>query len=145
MYTLFIKCPHNGDFYRQLTAADINFEIIRPLVAKYSSLHNLATVYACFVVRSNFLRLSDESLAHANLNNSRAMLCELLAMKFMRHFASHIELVAVLTHSWNPLAGAPHQVVSAMKRGPSMDNDLELDESTSALEVCLPSDLSEGH
>ena len=64
------------------------------------------------------------------------MLCELLAVKFMRHFASHIELVAVLTHSWSPLAGAPHQVVSGLKRGPSMGDDYELDESTSALEVC---------
>lgn len=64
------------------------------------------------------------------------MLCELLAMKFMRHFSSHIELVAVLTHSWSPLAGAPHQVVDQIKDGLPMDDKYELDESASALEVC---------
>ncbi|KAF8529803.1 hypothetical protein JB92DRAFT_2859750 [Gautieria morchelliformis] len=123
--------------WEQLTASDINFTIIRPLVLKYSSLNNLATVYACLVVRSNFLRLSDESLAHANLNTSRAMMCELLAMKFMRHFSNHIELVAILTHSWSPLAGAPHQVVSDIQNGLSRDHGYGLDESTSALEMAI--------
>ncbi|KAF8518239.1 hypothetical protein JB92DRAFT_2903943 [Gautieria morchelliformis] len=128
---------HSIDFYRQLTASDINFTIIRPLVLKYSSLNNLATVYACLVVRSNFLHLSDESLAHANLNTSRAMMCELLATKIMRHFSSYIELVAILTHSWSPLAGAPHQVVSDIQNGLSMDHGCVLDEPTSALEMAI--------
>lgn len=124
------------DLSRQLTASDINFTIIRPLVLKYSSLNNLATVYSCLVVRGNFLRLSDESLVHANLNTSRAMLCELLAIKFMRHTSSHFELAAILTHSWNPLVGAPHQVMTKIKSRRYGHDGYETDELTSALEVC---------
>ncbi|KAF8591195.1 hypothetical protein K439DRAFT_1650959 [Ramaria rubella] len=122
----------------QLTASDVNFTIFRPLTMKYSSLKNLATVYACLVVRSHFLRLSDDSLANANLNNSRAMMCELLAIKMLRHFANnYIELVAVLTHSWDPLASAPRQVMGAVKKAMSLDDGDEICESTSALEMAI--------
>lgn len=131
-------CSQVNLIFRQLTASDVNFAILRPLVMKYAALHNLAIVYSCLVVRSHFLRLSDENLAHSNLNNSRAMLCELLAIKFLRHFASnHIQLVAVLTHSWNPLAGAPAQTVDQIKKVLSMKISDELNESSSALEVWL--------
>ena len=68
---------------------------------------------------------------------ARAMACEILAMKILRHFASSpIELASVLTTSWSPIAGAPEEVVgevrSVLGRG---EEDVE--DPTSALEVCL--------
>jgi len=65
------------------------------------------------------------------------MMCELLAIKLLRHFASNnIELVAVLTHSWSPLAGAPHQVIAEIKQAVGIDDKADIDdEPTSALEV----------
>lgn len=53
----------------------------------------------------------------------------------LRHFARNpIELVAVLTINWNPLAGAPPEVTTAVrKRLGSRDDDL--DEPASAIEV----------
>jgi hypothetical protein len=66
------------------------------------------------------------------------MMCEFLAIKFLRHFASNkIELAAVLTHSWNPLSGAPHQIAKQIKAAISLKNDEEITQLTSALEVCL--------
>ncbi|KAF8525897.1 receptor-activated Ca2+-permeable cation channel [Hysterangium stoloniferum] len=125
----------------QLTASDVHFSIIKPLVEKYAGLKNLALVYSCLVVRSHFLRMAEDSLAHFNLNNSRAMTCELLAIKFIRYFASNkIELVAVLTHSWNPLSGAPRQVVEQVKKVVSLKTNEEITQLTSALEMAISTD-----
>ena len=64
-------------------------------------------------------------------------MCELLAMKILRSFAyNHLELVAVLTTSWNPIAGAPPDVVAEVQRTLG-GRDRSLDDPTSALEVCL--------
>ncbi|KAL1668321.1 hypothetical protein GGF50DRAFT_96767 [Schizophyllum commune] len=99
-----------------LTASDVNFTIVRPIVLKYARLKNLAVVYACLVVRSYFLGESEVNLAYAGVMTSRAMLCEILAMKLQSHFASnHIELVAVLTTTWSPLAGASNAVIDQVR------------------------------
>jgi hypothetical protein len=119
----------------QLTASDINFAIIRPIVFKYARLRNLAIVYACLVVRSHFLSLAESDLAHANVMASRAMMCELLAMKLLRHFANdQLSLVAVLATSWNPMTGAPANVVNEVKDALGGDDE-NLDDPSSALEV----------
>ncbi|KAL1724237.1 hypothetical protein EV715DRAFT_244703 [Schizophyllum commune] len=102
--------------WEQLTASDVNFTIVRPIVLKYARLKNLAVVYACLVVRSYFLGESEVNLAYAGVMTSRAMLCEILAMKLQSHFASnHIELVAVLTTTWSPLAGASNAVIDQVR------------------------------
>ncbi|KAI0822545.1 hypothetical protein BC628DRAFT_1327164 [Trametes gibbosa] len=101
---------------RQLTASDINFAIIRPLVFKYARLENLAVVYACFVVRSHFLSEAEDNLAYSGVLLSRASVCEILAMKLLGTFASsQLRVATVLTASWNPLAGAPDEIVSDVK------------------------------
>jgi len=47
---------------------------------------------------------------------SRATLCEILALKLLTHFASSkIQLAAVLTTLWSPLAGAPADVIEEVK------------------------------
>ena len=116
--------------YRQLTASDINFAIVRPLVFKYAKLANLATTYACLVVRSHFITLADSDLAHANVMASRAMLCEILAMKLVRHFASdQLILAAVLTTSWSPIAGAPLEVIADVRSALGGDEE-DMDEAT---------------
>lgn len=74
--------------WEQLTASDINFAIVRPLVTKYAKLRNMAIVYACMVVRSYFLAQSGSDLAHAGVMYSRATLCEIMALKLLSHFAS---------------------------------------------------------
>ncbi|KAG6833377.1 hypothetical protein H0H87_007994 [Tephrocybe sp. NHM501043] len=90
--------------------------IVRPIVQKYARLKNMATVYACLVVRSYFLSACEVDLAYAGVMYSRAMLCEILAMKLLSHFASNdIQLVAVLTTPWNPLAGATSEIVDQVR------------------------------
>lgn len=104
-------------------------------MVKYARLKNMAVVFACLVVRSYFLAESETDLAYAGVMLSRASLCELLAMKLLSHFASHhIQLVAVLTTSWNPLAGASRAVVEELKQILGAYED-DLDSPQSALEV----------
>lgn len=124
----------------QLTATDINHITVRPLVRKYERIDNLATVYACFVVRSRFLAQAAKSLAHANTMMTRADLCELLAIKLMRQHHEEdrrgFALATALTTSWRPTAGAPSEVVAEVQDAVG-GNEEDLEDPNSALEVCL--------
>ncbi|KAJ7716736.1 receptor-activated Ca2+-permeable cation channel [Mycena maculata] len=120
----------------QLTDSALNFSVVRPLVLKYAKLKNMAVVYACLVVRAYFLEESDGNLAYAGVMLSRATLCEILAMKLLSHFASnHIELVAVLTTSWSPLAGAPPEAVEEVKQ--VLGSNANVNDAESALEMAI--------
>ncbi|KAJ7574426.1 receptor-activated Ca2+-permeable cation channel [Mycena floridula] len=120
--TVTIDSPLTWD---QLTASDVNFAVVRPLVFKYARIKNMAIVYACLVVRSYFQRqahlafhklLLMADMAFAGVNASRANLCEILAMKLLGYFASnYIQLTAVLTTSWSPLAGASNTIVEEVR------------------------------
>jgi hypothetical protein len=121
--------------YRQLMASDINFAVVRPLVTKYAKLRNMAVVYACMVVRSYFLAQSASDLAHAGVMYSRATLCEIMALKLLSHFASSkIQLVAVLTTLWCPLAGAPDDVIEEVKYSIGGEDE-DVDDPQCAIEV----------
>jgi len=89
-------------------------------------------------VRSYFLAESDLDLAYSGVMQSRATLCEILAMKLLNRFASnHIMLVAVLTTRWNPLAGATYDIVDQVKIALGHEDDEDdMDSPHSALEVC---------
>ncbi|PPQ91007.1 hypothetical protein CVT25_013932 [Psilocybe cyanescens] len=121
----------------QLTAADINFSIVRPIVNKYARLRNMAVVYACLVVRSYFLSESESDLAFSGVMTARANLCEILAMKLLSRFAhNYIQLVAVLTTTWNPLVGASSSVVEDVKQALNAHDD-DMDSAQSAIEMAI--------
>ncbi|KAA1467684.1 hypothetical protein DENSPDRAFT_813509 [Dentipellis sp. KUC8613] len=122
----------------QLTASDINFAIVRPLVFKYARLQNPSVVYAALVVRSHFLAAAEDDLAYSGVSLSRACLCEILAMKLVNHFANNqLQLVSVLTTSWSPLAGAPETVVHDVHSILGGSDDDEMDDPQSALEMAI--------
>jgi hypothetical protein len=94
----------------------------------------MAVVYACLVVRSYFLAQSETNLAVTALMQSRASLCELLAIKLLNRFASnHMTLVAVLCTAWSPLAGATPQVMQDVKI--AIHSVLGLETAQTAIEV----------
>ncbi|KAJ7104262.1 receptor-activated Ca2+-permeable cation channel [Mycena belliarum] len=131
-----VKTIDSALSWDQLTASDINFSIVRPIVLKYAKLTNMAVVYACLVNRAYFLEESENDLAYAGVMLSRATLCEILAMKLLSHFASnHITLVAVLTTSWSPLAGASPEVVEQVKQ--LLGSNANVNDAQSALEVAI--------
>ncbi|GJE99919.1 hypothetical protein PsYK624_161940 [Phanerochaete sordida] len=121
----------------QLTASDINFAVVRPLVFKYAKLENMAVVYACFVVRSHFLGEAAAHLAYSGVMLARAHVCELLAMKLLARFSTNeLQLAATLTASWNPLAGAPPEVVHDVREAVGRDDE-RLSEPQCALEMAI--------
>ncbi|KAF9514620.1 hypothetical protein BS47DRAFT_1294946 [Hydnum rufescens UP504] len=123
--------------WSQLTTPEINFTVVRPLVLKYAKAHNPAVVYAMLVVRSHFQSLAENNLAFTGIIQTRASLCELLAVKLLRHFtSSQVELTTVLTHPWSPLQSAPDRVVEQVKIIVG-DNPAYLDEAASVLEVAI--------
>lgn len=120
----------------QLTASDVNFAVIRPLVFKYARLKNPAVVYACLVVRSRFLSLAGEDMAYTGVMLARADMCEILAMKLLNRFSSSkIQLTSVLMTSWDPLAGAPEHVLDEVKTFLGGGDDDEISNPQCALEV----------
>jgi hypothetical protein len=95
----------------------------------------MAIVYACLVVRQNFLNACEDDMAYAGVNLSRATLCEILAMKLLSHWASdYIQLVAVLTTSFSPLAGANPGLIEEVRVVLGGDEDA-VNHPQSALEV----------
>jgi hypothetical protein len=67
---------------------------------------------------------------------TRANLCEILAIKLLSRFATnYIELIAVLTTTWNPLAGATQDVVNQVKQALNAHDD-DIAHAQSAVEVC---------
>lgn len=94
-------------------------------------------VFACFVVRAHFLNESEDNLAYASLKLSQASMCELLAIKLLRHFStSPLQLVATLTLNWNPVAGASTAAVRAIKYEMNAEDD-DLAEPASAIELAI--------
>ncbi|KAG2035862.1 hypothetical protein BDR03DRAFT_1092852 [Suillus americanus] len=123
--------------WEQLTASDVNFAIVRPLVTKYAKLRNMAIVYACMVIRSYFLAQSGSDLVHAGVMYSRATLCEIMALKLLSHFASSkIQLVAVLTTLWCPLTGAPDDVIEEVKYAIGGEHEY-VDDPQCAIEMAI--------
>jgi hypothetical protein len=97
----------------------------------------MAVVYACLVVRSHFISESGVDIAYSGVMMSRANLCEVLAMKLLTRFSSDkIQLTAVLTASWNPLAGAPVGVLAEIREALGGYRD-DFEDPQSALEVCV--------
>lgn len=114
----------------------MNFALVRPLVFKYARPRNPAIVYVCLVVREHFIAVAEDDLAFSGLSFSRAILCEILAMKLVHHFATNqIELVSVLTTTWSPLAGASNDVIEDVKSILGGKDDSSMDDLQSALEV----------
>ncbi|KDQ08719.1 hypothetical protein BOTBODRAFT_37715 [Botryobasidium botryosum FD-172 SS1] len=122
--------------WEQMNAPEINFTLVRPTEDKYTHLDNIAVVHGFLLTRQHFLNCAHGEVAFRSLRLSRAIFCELLAMKMARYFASksQLDLLTCLTTSWNPLQGAPPSVVQEIKRA-SGEHDPEL--SMSALEVAV--------
>ncbi|KAG8886401.1 hypothetical protein FRB97_004936 [Tulasnella sp. 331] len=120
--------------WEQLNAPEINFSIVKPLVAMYARIHNKAVIYAFLVVRSHYMTSADEDLAFANMFMARAAFCELMAMKLLREFPN-FDLVVVCTTPWNALQGATDEMLQSIRKEVG-DDDMKAD-PMSALEVAI--------
>ncbi|PWN29012.1 hypothetical protein BDZ90DRAFT_231015 [Jaminaea rosea] len=126
-----------GLTWEELTGHELNFAVVRPLARKYSKLHSPAILYAFLVTRIYFLREADRDLAYQSVNQARASLCEILAIKLLRTFASDgLDLVTALSAPFWPFAGADEDVMSNVHRRGYAEKD-PLNESTSTLQLAI--------
>lgn len=68
-----------------LFSPEIQFAIIQPLEASFAEMDDPSIVYVLLLVRLQYIRERDSTLASSSLNETRAHLCELLAIKLLRH------------------------------------------------------------
>ncbi|KIM44732.1 hypothetical protein M413DRAFT_442685 [Hebeloma cylindrosporum] len=110
---------------KTLTAPDLTYTLVRPLVDKYNTIQregNLSVVFCCLINQVNFTR--DDNLATQTLSRSRAHLCEILATRVFRANANNLlKLTMALTTSWPVYSGADAALISQAKQ--SRDDDLE--------------------
>lgn len=131
--------------WEELTSVDLNFTIVRPLAIKYSSLRSLAILYCLLLNRIEFQREATRDLAFQSVNNTRAALCELLAIKLLRTFSNDgLELVTALSASFHPLAGATQSELehldiasSAISLTDIKADGLPAEQHSSALELAI--------
>ncbi|CCM01811.1 uncharacterized protein FIBRA_03879 [Fibroporia radiculosa] len=111
--------------YEALTAPDLTYTLVRPLEEKYNALQrrgNLSVVF-CFLLNRVYFR-RDEHLTTAALSRTRAMLCEILAIRTLReHGTNMLELALAVTTSWPVYSGAPPELLERARE--EMDDDLE--------------------
>ncbi|KAF7370601.1 hypothetical protein MSAN_00692800 [Mycena sanguinolenta] len=101
--------------YAALTAPDLTYTLIHPLLEKYCNLQrahsNLSIVFCLLLNRVHFIR--DENIATAAVSQSRATLCEILAIRTLRdHGNSMMDLTVILTTSWLVYSGAEPEVLA---------------------------------
>lgn len=108
-----------------MTAPDLTYTLIRPLGDKYGALQrqgNLSVVFCLLLNRVYFVR--DRHLTTAALSQTRADLCEILAIRALREHAENmLELALALTTSWPVYSGAPNALLERARE--ENDDDLE--------------------
>ncbi|KDQ26658.1 hypothetical protein PLEOSDRAFT_1077531 [Pleurotus ostreatus PC15] len=109
--------------YEALTAPDLTYTLIRPLVDKYVAIQqdgNFSVVFCFLLNRVHFVR--DRNLATATLSKSRATLCEILAIRIMRENANDmLRLTMTATTSWSVYSGAEPDLIERAKAERSDD------------------------
>ncbi|GAA5821372.1 hypothetical protein JCM11251_004592 [Rhodosporidiobolus azoricus] len=130
--------------WEQLKSPTINFSIVRPLGAKFTRGERpaISLIYCILLARTYFNEKSEDDLAFAAVNTSRADLCELLAIKLLSTYGpapGSVELLHVLSTTFNPFTGATVQMFLP-EEGVDEDELKRLveygeDEATNALEL----------
>lgn len=103
---------------------EIQFAIVQPLEASLAELGEPSIVYVLLLVRLQFLREKESALASSSLNETRAHLCELLAIKMLRHQATIakggnaglLAMARALVGGLHAFQGAKEEVLERIKQ-----------------------------
>jgi hypothetical protein len=117
-----------------LAAPDLTYTLVRPLAHKYRDLQhrgNKSIVFCLLLNRVHFFR--DDSLATAALSQTRAYLCEILAIRCLREYGDNLlDLAVVAVTSWPVYSGADPVVRNFVQE----DDDLD-DRVGNAIEMAI--------
>jgi hypothetical protein len=109
---------------------------VRPLALKYSQFQNISIIFILLVNRIQFQRDAERDLALQSVNQTRAALCELLAMKLLRTFSRNgLEIITALTYPFSPFQGADDDVLS--NEGLTSKDNSRPGQTSSVLELAI--------
>lgn len=102
----------------QLRDVRLNVSVIRPLVDKLYEQDDISIVYCLLVNRAQFLAEQAHLSNRQNVNYTRAMLCELIAVRILRRFNEDNEgggrnllvLAHILIAGFEPFQNAPAEM-----------------------------------
>ncbi|OJA14994.1 hypothetical protein AZE42_04319 [Rhizopogon vesiculosus] len=109
-----------------LTAPDLTYTLVRPLEEKYNAIQRAGnrSIVFCFLLNRTYFIRDRDNLITGPLSSTRAMLCEILAIRCLRdNGSSMLNLAQVLTTSWQVWSGADPHVVEMARN--ERDDDLE--------------------
>ena len=100
----------------QLRAPRINVAIVRPLVNRLWNEKDVSIIYCLLVNKLQFLR-EQAFEAHQTINTTRALLCELVALKILRRFDEEnperhglLLLANIIVAGFEPFQNAPREI-----------------------------------
>ncbi|GAA6047335.1 hypothetical protein JCM3770_001893 [Rhodotorula araucariae] len=108
----------------QMRSPEIQFAIIQPLEALFAADEEPCIVYVLLLCRLQFIRERDSFLASSSLNDTRAHLCELLAIKLLRHQAASVKgpnqgilaMARALVGGFHAFQGASDAVIERIRQ-----------------------------
>lgn len=108
-----LEDPYSLD---QLRAPRINASVVRPLANRLFDLNDISVAYCLLVNKLQFLR-EQTFTAHQTINTTRAMMCELLALKVLRRHDEEnpghdglLLLANMMVAGFEPFQNAPEEV-----------------------------------
>ncbi|BFZ58953.1 hypothetical protein PYCC9005_006021 [Savitreella phatthalungensis] len=114
--------------WEQLRSPQLNSFLVKPLQLKCKDLKSRAIIFCLLVNCSQYRQEAAEDSVQAGAKGTRALTCELLAVKMLKDFSPR-ELIDVLCFDFWPLQGDPNQ----LRRTPHRSQRI------SALEVAIKS------
>ncbi|GAA6001914.1 hypothetical protein JCM10207_002377 [Rhodosporidiobolus poonsookiae] len=107
----------------QLKSPELQLNIIAPLELFLSSIHEPSIVYVLLLVRLQYLRDGASALASNSLNETRATVCEMLAIKLLRHQATTakgtqmglLAMARALVGGFHAFQGASEEVLDRIR------------------------------
>ncbi|BGP44774.1 hypothetical protein JCM10450v2_000588 [Rhodotorula kratochvilovae] len=108
----------------QMRSPEIQFAIIQPLEALFAAEEEPCIVYVLLLCRLQYIRERDSMLASSSLNDTRAHLCELLAIKLLRHQAASVKgssqgilaMARALVGGFHAFQGASDTVIERIRQ-----------------------------
>lgn len=109
--------------YEQLRAPRLNNAVVRPLLDKYYGLQDISIVFCLLVNRVQFLKDISYRSHFASVRTTRALLCEILALRLLRQFdedSSGSDGLLLITNiviaGFDPFQNAPRQIPKSSAR-----------------------------
>ncbi|GJN91595.1 hypothetical protein Rhopal_004618-T1 [Rhodotorula paludigena] len=131
----------------QMRSPEIQFAIIQPLEAMLAASNDPSIVYVLLLCRLQFIRERDSFLASSSLNETRAHLCELLAIKLLRHQATVakgpnqgiLAMARALVGGFHAFQGASDEVIERIRQREGYSNRIAAEGAgrTNALELAI--------